>query len=66
MVKNNFEKDIAELCIIKRTNKTKLAERCGELQQNLVRDVRRTKVSNKYVKYCEELGYDIEIMYVER
>ena len=66
MVRNNFTKDFSELCLIKNVTKASVAVGVGVKPPAIPRDLKLTIINKKFVEYCEYLGYDIEVTYVER
>lgn len=66
MVINKFRNDIKELCLIKGITQTALAKKRGQSRMRLNQLYGRKIINEEFVKYCEELGYDVEISYVER
>lgn len=66
MVKNDLRKDIKELLIIKGKRQSEIAERMGWQRQNLNKLTQMDPLNRNWTKMIEEIGYDVEIMYVER
>ena len=67
MLKNNIEKDIKKFLIEKDMTQNQLGDAAGTSGQYVNRLLKKNAPLNEtYIKMCEELGYDIEINYVER
>lgn len=68
MLKNNIELDIKTKCIEKSTTQAKLAESVGTSASYVNKIVRnKEQVMNKtFLTMMENLGFDVELHYVER
>ena len=68
MIKNNIEIDVKVKCIEADTTQAKLAAAIGSTPPYINRRVRKNDVvvNRTFVKMMEELGYDIELIYVKR
>ena len=66
MILNNKHKDVRELATIKGMNLRQLADKCGHTKQWLNNTLNIEGFNREYIKIVEKLGYDIEIVYVER
>lgn len=68
MLKNNIEMDIKMRCIEKSTTQAKIAENI-ETSPSYVNKIIRSKeqIMNKtFLAMMEDLGFDVELNYVER
>mgnify|MGYP001777956503 FL=1 len=68
MLKNNIEMDIKMRCIEKSTTQAKIAENIGT-SPSYVNKIIRSKepIMNKtFLAMMEDLGFDVELNYVER
>ena len=68
MLKNNIEMDIKMRCIEKCTTQAQIAENIGTSPSNVNKIVRsKEQIMNKtFLAMMEDLGYDVELHYVER
>lgn len=68
MIKNNIEIDVKVKCIEEETTQAKLAAAIGTTPPYINRLVRKgdVVVNKTFVRMMEELGYDIELIYVKR
>ena len=67
MLKNEIDKDIKKLLIEKDMTQAELGEAIGSSGPYVNRLLQKgTPVNPMFLKMCEELGYDVEIRYVER
>ena len=68
MLKNNIELDVKVKCIESGKTQVQLAEAIDTTKSYVNRVIKKQDgVLNKtFVKMMEELGYDIELMYVKR
>lgn len=68
MIKNNIEIDVKVKCIEADMTQAKLAAAIGSTPPYINRLVRKSDVvvNKTFVKMMEELGYDIELIYVKR
>ena len=68
MLKNNIEMDIKMRCIEKSTTQTKIAENIGT-SPSYVNKIIRSKepiMNKRFLAMMEDLGFDVELNYVER
>ena len=67
MIKTNIQNEVKKLCIDEGTTLSELAEKCDTSKQYVSRLLGKTGLVNPMlVKLVEELGYDIEVNFVER
>ena len=66
MILNSKHKDIKELAVIKGMNLRQVADKCGKSKQGLNKILNGEGFNGEFVKVVESLGYDIEIVYVEK
>ena len=68
MLKNNIEMDVKMRCIEKSTTQAKIAENIGTSPSYVNKIVRsKEQIINKtFLAMMEELGFDVELHYVER
>lgn len=68
MLKNNLEIDVKVKCMEKATTQVQLAERVGTSAQYVNRVIKNSDivVNKTFINMMEQLGYDIEITYIER
>ena len=68
MLKNNIEMDIKMRCIEKSTTQTKIAENIGTSPSYVNKIIRsKESIMNKtFLAMMEDLGFDVELNYVER
>lgn len=68
MLKNNIEMDIKMRCIEKSTTQTKIAENIGTSPSYINKIIRsKEPIMNKtFLAMMEDLGFDVELNYVER
>lgn len=68
MIKNNIENDVKEKCIKEGLTQVQLAEKVGTSAPYLNRVIKKADgVMNKtFVNMMDQLGYDIEIVYVKK
>ena len=68
MLKNNIEMDVKMRCIEKSTTQAKIAENIGTSPSYVDKIVRsKEQIMNKtFLAMMEDLGFDVELHYVER
>ncbi|GLG04489.1 helix-turn-helix transcriptional regulator [Drancourtella massiliensis] len=68
MLKNNIEMDIKMRCIEKSTTQAKIAENIGTSPSYVNKIIRsKEQIMNKtFLAMMEDLGFDVELNYVER
>ena len=68
MLLNNIELDVKTKCIEEETTQTRIAEKVGTSPSYISRIVKsKEQIVNKtFIAMMEQLGYDIELTYVER
>lgn len=67
MLKNNIEKDIKGILIEKKRTQEDVGKSVGTSGAYISRLLKKDTLLNPtFLKVCEELGYDVEISYVER
>lgn len=68
MVKNNIEIDVKVKCMEEGLTQAQLAEKVGTSAQYLNRVIKNSDgvVNKTFVSMMEQLGYDIELVYVKR
>lgn len=68
MVRNNFDKEIKIKCLEEDTTQAQLAEKAGTTAPYVSRLINKKDgiVNKTFVRMVEELGYDIELVYVKR
>ncbi len=68
MVKNNIEVDVKVKCIEEGMTQAQLAEKVETTSQYVNRIVKKQDgvVNKTFVAMMEQLGYDIELVYVKR
>ena len=68
MLKNNIEMDVKMRCIEKSTTQAKIAENIGTSPSYVIKIVRsKEQIMNKtFLAMMEDLGFDVELHYVER
>jgi len=68
MLLNNIELDVKTKCIEEETTQTRIAEGVGTSPSYISRIVKsKEQIVNKtFIAMMEQLGYDIELIYVER
>ena len=68
MLKNNIEMDVKMRCIEKSTTQAKIAENIGTSPSYVNKIVRsKEQIMNKnFLAMMEDLGFDVELHYVER
>ena len=68
MLKNNIDMDIKMRCIEKSTTQAQIVENIGTSPSNVNKIVRnKEQIMNKiFLAMMEDLGYDVELHYVER
>ena len=68
MLKNNIEMDIKMRCIEKSTTQAKIAENIGKSPSDVNKIIRsKEQIMNKtFLAMMEDLGFDVELNYVER
>ena len=68
MCRNNMEIDVKVKCEEEQTTQAELAEKVGTSPSHINRLIKSPeKIVNKtFVQMMEQLGYDIEISYIER
>ena len=68
MLKNNIEMDVKMRCIEKSTTQSKIAENIGTSPSYVNKIVRsKEQIVNKtFLAMMEDLGFDVELHYVER
>lgn len=68
MVKNNMEIDVKVKCMEEGLTQAQLAEKVGTSAQYLNRVIKNSEsvVNKTFVGMMEQLGYDIELVYVKR
>lgn len=66
MILNSKHKDIKELAVIKGMNLRQVADASGKTKQGLNSILNKQGITGEYVKIVESLGYDIEMVYVEK
>ena len=68
MVKNNIEVDVKVKCIEEALTQAQLAEKVGTTSQYVNRIIKKPGgvVNKTFVSMMEQLGYEIEMVYVRR
>lgn len=68
MVKNNIEIDVKVKCMEEGLTQAQLAEKVGTSAQYLNRVIKNSDgvVNKTFVSMMEQLGYDIELVYVKK
>lgn len=68
MIKNNIEIDVKVKCMEEGFTQVQLAEKVGTSAQYLNRVIKNSDgvVNRTFVSMIEQLGYDIEIVYVKK
>lgn len=68
MVKNNIEIDVKVKCMEEGLTQAQLAEKVGTSAQYLNRIIKNTDgvVNKTFVSMMEQLGYNIELVYVKK
>lgn len=68
MIMNNIEVDVKVKCIEAGKTQVQLAEEIGTTSQYVNRIIKKKDgvVNKTFVKMMDALGYDIEIIYIER
>ena len=68
MLKNNIEMDVKMRCIEKSTTQAKIAENIGTSPSYVNKIIRsKEQIMNKtFLAMMEDLGFDVELNYVER
>ena len=68
MLKNNIEMDVKMRCIEKSTTQSKIAENIGTSPSYVNKIVRsKEQIVNKtFLAMMEDLGFDVELHYIER
>lgn len=68
MVKNNIEIDVKVKCMEEGLTQAQLAEKVGTSAQYLNRVIKNSDglVNKTFVSMMEQLGYNIELVYVKR
>lgn len=68
MVRNNFDKEIKIKCLEEDTTQAQLAEKAGTTAPYVSRLINKKDgiVNKTFVRMVEELGYDIELVYVKK
>ncbi|MDR2043579.1 MAG: helix-turn-helix transcriptional regulator [Clostridium sp.] len=68
MIKNNIELDVKVKCIEKGTTQAQIAEDIHTTKSYVNRIIKKQNgvVNKTFVQMLEALGYDIELIYVEK
>ena len=68
MVKNNIEIDVKVKCMEEGLTQAQLAEKVGTSAQYLNRVIKNSDgvVNKTFVSMMEQLGYDIELVYIKK
>ncbi len=68
MLKNNIEVDVKVKCIENNKTQVQIAEEIGTTKAYVNRVIKKQDgiINPTYLKIMENLGYDIELVYVER
>lgn len=68
MIKNNIELDVKVKCIEKGTTQAQIAENIHTTKSYVNRIIKKQDgvVNKTFVQMLEALGYDIELIYVEK
>ena len=66
MLKNNIEMDIKMRCIEKSTTQAKIAENIGPSYVNKIIRSKEQIMNKTFLAMMEDLGFDVELNYVER
>ena len=68
MIKNNLEIDVKVKCMEEGITQSQLAEKVGTTPPYVNRIIKNSEgvVNKTFISMLEQLGYDIEIVYVKR
>lgn len=68
MLKNNIEVDVKVKCIENGITQAQLAEKSDTSSPYVNRIIKKSDgvVNKTFIRMMEELGYDVELIYVER
>lgn len=68
MLRNNLEIDIKVKCLEEGLTQAQLAEKVGTSAQYINRVIKNSEivVNKTFINMVEQLGYDIEIKYIDR
>lgn len=66
MVKNDFREDIRELREIENLSTNVVGRRMGVDRQEIRKISIQRIIPERYIKLCEAIGYDIEVIYHRR
>lgn len=68
MLKNNIEIDVKVKCVEEQTTQAELAGKTGTSPSYVNRLIKNPEriINNTFIKMMEQLGYDIQLIYVER
>lgn len=68
MLKNNIEVDVKVKCIENEITQAQLAEKSDTSSPYVNRIIKKSDgvVNKTFIRMMEELGYDVELIYVER